>query len=239
MILFSNKCVTTRRFRAENSMIRRLLKAGVKNPNDYISFHSLRNHSMLDTNPITELIYVHSKLMIVDDKTVIIGSANINDRSMLGKRDSEVAVIINDESFEDGKMNGESFPSGIYAGHLRKFLFREHLGLLTVPPDTVDVTDPITDAFYKDVLLKTSKQNTKIFDEVFKCIPSDNVRSFASLKKYSDDSALCKRDPEEAEERLKGVEGFLVDLPLNFLCDEILTPSNLSREGIVGMNLWT
>lgn len=66
--------------RAENSIIRRLLKAGVKTPSDYISFHSLRNHSMLDSNLITELIYVHSKLMIVDDKTVIIGSANINDR---------------------------------------------------------------------------------------------------------------------------------------------------------------
>ena len=32
--------------------------------------------------------------MIVDDEKVIIGSANINDRSMLGYRDSEVGVII-------------------------------------------------------------------------------------------------------------------------------------------------
>jgi phosphatidylserine/phosphatidylglycerophosphate/cardiolipin synthase-like enzyme len=30
--------------------------------------------------------------MIVDDTYVIIGSANINDRSMLGDRDSEIAV---------------------------------------------------------------------------------------------------------------------------------------------------
>jgi phospholipase D1/2 len=60
--------------------------------------------------------------MIVDDKTVIIGSANINDRSLLGKRDSEVAVIINDEAFEDGKINGESFPCGHFAGGLRKHL---------------------------------------------------------------------------------------------------------------------
>jgi phosphatidylserine/phosphatidylglycerophosphate/cardiolipin synthase-like enzyme len=43
---------------------------------------------------VTELIYVHSKLLIADDRLVICGSANINDRSMLGKRDSEVAVII-------------------------------------------------------------------------------------------------------------------------------------------------
>jgi phosphatidylserine/phosphatidylglycerophosphate/cardiolipin synthase-like enzyme len=37
---------------------------------------------------------VHSKLLIADDHLVICGSANINDRSMLGKRDSEIAVII-------------------------------------------------------------------------------------------------------------------------------------------------
>ena len=31
-----------------------------------------------------DLIKVHTKLMIVDDLKVIIGSANINDRSMMG-----------------------------------------------------------------------------------------------------------------------------------------------------------
>ena len=39
-------------------------------------------------------MYVHSKLMIVDDDKCIIGSANINDRSMNGSRDSEIAVKI-------------------------------------------------------------------------------------------------------------------------------------------------
>lgn len=178
--------------------------------------------------------------MIVDDKTVIIGSANINDRSLLGKRDSEVAVIITDEAFEDGKMNGESFPCGLYAGHLRKHLFREHLGLLKFDDGKIDVTDPISDAFFKEVWQKSSKENTKIFDEVFRCIPSDKVRNFATLKKYnSDEAALCKSNVEEAEQRLKNVKGFLVDLPLNFLCEEILTPPGLSREGLISNNLWT
>lgn len=35
-------------------------------------------------------VYVHSKIMIIDDRTTLIGSANINDRSLLGSRDSEV-----------------------------------------------------------------------------------------------------------------------------------------------------
>lgn len=35
--------------------------------------------------------------MIIDDKAVIMGSANINDRSMKGSRDSEIAMIVEDE----------------------------------------------------------------------------------------------------------------------------------------------
>lgn len=34
--------------------------------------------------------------MIVDDRKLIIGSANINDRSMLGYRDSELALVAED-----------------------------------------------------------------------------------------------------------------------------------------------
>ena len=37
-------------------------------------------------------IYVHSKMMIVDDFYILLGSANINERSMAGSRDTEMAV---------------------------------------------------------------------------------------------------------------------------------------------------
>ena len=57
---------------------------------NYVSFCSLRTWGDLLGTPVTELVYIHSKLLICDDRTVICGSANINDRSMLGTRDSEV-----------------------------------------------------------------------------------------------------------------------------------------------------
>jgi phosphatidylserine/phosphatidylglycerophosphate/cardiolipin synthase-like enzyme len=43
-------------------------------------------------------VYVHSKIMIVDDCIALIGSANINDRSLLGSRDSEVPLLLDDFS---------------------------------------------------------------------------------------------------------------------------------------------
>lgn len=39
-------------------------------------------------------VYVHSKIMIIDDCTTLVGSANINDRSLLGSRDSEVYRLL-------------------------------------------------------------------------------------------------------------------------------------------------
>lgn len=137
--------------RGKSSIIARLKAAGVEDPSQYISFHSLRTHDLLNGTPVTELIYVHSKLLIADDKVVICGSANINDRSMIGKRDSEIAVIITDEEYEEGRMNGEVFPSGVFAGQLRRFLFKEHLGLIEPKLGReypIDVRDPICDGMF-------------------------------------------------------------------------------------------
>jgi hypothetical protein len=59
---------------------------GLSNWEHYIQFLSLRTHGRLveSSVPRTEIIYIHSKLMIIDDDAVILGSANINDRSMKG-----------------------------------------------------------------------------------------------------------------------------------------------------------
>jgi hypothetical protein len=38
------------------------------------------------------MIYVHAKGMVVDDEYVIVGSANINQRSLAGSRDTEIAM---------------------------------------------------------------------------------------------------------------------------------------------------
>ena len=52
------------------------------------------------------------------------GSANINDRSLLGKRDSELAVLIEDTEMEPSLMNGVEYQAGRFALSLRKHCFR-------------------------------------------------------------------------------------------------------------------
>ncbi|KAB2619097.1 phospholipase D alpha 1-like [Pyrus ussuriensis x Pyrus communis] len=86
-------------------------KGSNANPKDYLTFFCLGNRELeMDgeykppetPEPDTDykraqkarrfMIYVHSKMMIVDDEYIIIGSANINQRSMDGARDSEIAI---------------------------------------------------------------------------------------------------------------------------------------------------
>lgn len=77
-------------------MIDLLIEEGV-DISRYIGFYGLRTNDVLNGRPVENMIYVHSKVMIVDDKYAIIGSANINDRSMRGFRDSEIACLIEDD----------------------------------------------------------------------------------------------------------------------------------------------
>lgn len=52
------------------------------------------------------------------------GSANINDRSMLGSRDSELAVFVEDEERVPSIMGGEEYQAGPLTLALRKECFR-------------------------------------------------------------------------------------------------------------------
>lgn len=108
----------------EHSIYKYLKRHGITDPTEYITFHGMRNWSVLMGQLVQEIIYVHSKLMIVDDLHVICGSANINDRSMLGKRDSEVASLIKDEEFQDSILNGKRVRVGKYAFTLRQKIFK-------------------------------------------------------------------------------------------------------------------
>ncbi|XP_051151968.1 phospholipase D alpha 1-like [Andrographis paniculata] len=71
------------------------------------------------------MIYVHSKMMIVDDEYIIVGSANINQRSMDGSRDSEIAM----GAYQPHHLAGRQPARGQVHG-FRMALWYEHLGML-------------------------------------------------------------------------------------------------------------
>nr|XP_032834394.1 phospholipase D1-like [Petromyzon marinus] len=204
---------------------------------NHVSFCGLRTHAELGGHPVTELVYVHSKLMVVDDTTVIIGSANINDRSMLGRRDSEVALVAEDTNFVASTMDGKPYQAGAFAHSLRTYCFRLVLGLLDSPE--VDISDPVCDHFFKEVWMATAGRNATVYEKVFRCLPSDFVLNRRQLAAFVEEPAMARADPAGALARLADVRGFLVHFPLYFLRDENLLPALGTKEGLMPSELWT
>ncbi|RWR90170.1 C2 calcium-dependent membrane targeting [Cinnamomum micranthum f. kanehirae] len=126
-----------------------LERAGLSNdyrPQDYLNFYCLGKReagSSGETTPTNNaaesnalrmaqkfrrfMIYVHSKGMIVDDEYVIIGSANINQRSLDGSRDTEIAMGAYQPNYT--WVRKKSHPHGEVYGY-RMSLWAEHLGFL-------------------------------------------------------------------------------------------------------------
>lgn len=149
---------------------------------------------------VSEELYIHSKVLIADDRLVICGSANLNDRSQLGNHDSEIAVVIEDQDFVEGSMDGRPFRAARFATSLRRQLWRKHLGWLpdqpwdqptqnwtpvTRDPQDYDwgseadqaVADPMSNELWR-IWTKTARTNTEVFSKVFHNVPNDKVRTW-------------------------------------------------------------
>ncbi|XP_060768462.1 phospholipase D2 [Neoarius graeffei] len=223
--------------RGKYSILSRLKEEMQDEWTQYISLCGVRTRAELGHTPITELIYVHSKALIADDRRYIIGSANINDRSMMGNRDSELAVLVEDEERVPSRMNGEEYEAGPLALALRKECFRVLLGADSDP--SIDIDDPVSDHFFTEVWNKLAQSNASVYETVFRCLPSDSIRNLRELQEHVSVVALAQNDPEKAAEELRAIRGILVHFPLHFLCEENLLPSAVSKEGMVPLDVWT
>ncbi|KAI1653522.1 phospholipase D/nuclease [Daldinia decipiens] len=153
-------------------------------------------------NWIQEELYIHAKLLIADDRVVICGSSNLNDRSQLGNHDSELSIVMEDTDKIQSIMDGQRFEAGKHAATLRRYLWREHLGLL--PPQIHDasndpnaqppgqdspndiwdgdesykfVEDPMSDQLW-EMWTTSATKNTEIFRHLFHADPDDHVKTF-------------------------------------------------------------
>ncbi|XP_030402876.1 phospholipase D2 isoform X1 [Gopherus evgoodei] len=223
--------------RGDSSILCRLQAAIGDEWKNYISICGLRTHGELGGSLLTELIYIHSKLLIADDRRVLIGSANINDRSLLGRRDSELAVLVEDTELVPSVMDGQPYQAGKFALSLRLDCFRLLLG--GSGTSGLDVQDPLSDDFFHGVWKATALANANIYDQVFRCLPSNAVRSLRALREYAGVQNLAGVSPDLARQHLAQVRGHLVQFPLRFLAEESLLPPLNSKEGMIPVEVWT
>ena len=198
---------------------------------DYIAFFSLRNHALVNGIPKTELIYIHSKLMIVDDNYVICGSANINDRSMKGPRDSEFCALIKEKRTEYVTINGRKTKISRFGSSLRKALLSEHLG---INKHDVRLNDPTSDELHK-LIWETARNNTDLYRQIFMCYPDDYYTKFSMIpnKNSMQNKAQEYSLKKNYEEKKNQIIGHIVEFPLHFLEEEQLGISFFSKENLV------
>ena len=106
------------------------------------------------------MIYVHSKMMICDDEVIILGSANINQRSMGGNRDTEIAIGAQQNEYTMQKVG--SLPKGkVHA--FRMALWAEHLASVQPvfqDPSSRNCVCTVNDLAQKNWLQFTSQEPT-------------------------------------------------------------------------------
>jgi phospholipase D1/2 len=218
----------------------------------YISFFSLANYDFIFQRPHFSQIYVHSKLLLIDDKVAVIGSANINDRSMIGKHDSEIAVVIEDTNNTSTIMNGKIIKTGKSLKKLRKRLWREHIfgdnsfhqnksNDFSTHPHTgsknqetklaqrledLKYEDPISDKTYFSTK-KRARENTIIYEQVFPHYP---CKRHLTLVEYRKDLENYVQDtlnpsvivPENTLKLLSNIKGHIVEYPRDWLKNDPL-----------------
>ncbi|KAJ8431856.1 hypothetical protein Cgig2_023500 [Carnegiea gigantea] len=152
-------------------------KGIVANPKDYLSFFCVGNREVKKSgeyepeehpDPDTDyaraqehrrfMIYVHAKMMIVDDEYIIVGSANINQRSMDGARDSEIAM----GAYQPHHIAHRDQPARGQIHGFRMSLWYEHMGMLD-------------DAFLTPESVECVKKVNKIADKYWDLYSSESL----------------------------------------------------------------
>ncbi|WPN32697.1 phospholipase D-like domain-containing protein [Pseudomonas sp. P5_109] len=165
----------------------------------YLTLLNLRTWDTLGDRVVTEQIYIHSKLLIADDRVAILGSANINDRSLCGTRDSELAVIVRDSDSTDAKLDGtHNQKVGKTINKLRKDLWKKHFGMSQAKKNGPVAPFVVTEDFLNQPAAESTwqkiqeqaKNNSEAYEKTFDFIPqnfnSSQVIEASTISKYQD-----------------------------------------------------
>ncbi len=186
----------------------------------YLTLLNLRNCEVVGGKLRTEQIYVHSKLLIVDDAEVVIGSANINDRSLNGDRDSELAVFVNDTALRESMTHGCATKVCTFGHQLRTDLWRKHLALAGNDNAVVKPASALAGLMEQPA----TPQTVKLIQQIAKANQAAYERTFAHVprnKQVGDPGRkasiwpMVDRDPKKSEETLLNIQSYTRQMPFS------------------------
>jgi phospholipase D1/2 len=192
-------------FKGPNSMMGELKRRFPDvDPENYVTISCLRNWGKFKSGDYSnEMVYIHSKLMIVDDTIVFCSSANVNDRSMQGDRDSEIGVRIVGNEKIDIKMGGESFQVSRIGHELRTKAMARFTGRKQDDPEISDAV------LFFDDWRKIAASNQEIYMDVFQ-VTVETLEDPKDCKIIQDYNHTLKA---RNVERLQDIQGYVVPYP--------------------------
>jgi len=206
----------------------------------YLTVLNLRNYGRTAQGVLTEMVYVHSKFTIIDDAVAIIGTANINDRSLNGNGDTEIAAVVVDtaQAAMTEMGGGVRVVARRFARDLRRDVWRKHFGMAIDedtegsekkknPPEGIDIDRPLHPGTIEGIF-KVARANRSAYDEVFSHTPRDSFKTMTEGRKQyrkGDFSTMPPLRPkymkggthdiEKAHAYLRAhVHGFFLEMPL-------------------------
>ncbi len=227
--------------------VEKVIKEAKESWRPYLTILNLRNWQTLGQRPVTEQIYVHSKLLIVDDRVAVLGSANINDRSQLGDRDSELAVVLRDD--EQVKVSLDGVHQDLVSANVRRLrvqLWKKLFGFMGGIQPALDletvIDKPAAVESWKAVQ-RVSFANALAYKKAFPFLPNVDGgatsiwptwnRATRRLNAYMPfnerfwrpDDVLDKPSSWSAKSRTiekdpAGIKGFIVALPISWTDSE-------------------
>jgi phospholipase D1/2 len=235
--------------------VERLISEAKDDWKSYLTLLNLRNWQTLSKRPVTEQIYVHSKLLIADDRVAILGSANINDRSQLGNRDSELAIVVRDDEQVNVKLDGvHQEPVSANVHNLRVRLWKKLFGLMNgaEPASSLSglINKPASTAAWEEIQ-RVAYANALAYQNAFLFLANVHGKAssiwptwekdkrglnhhmpfderFWRVDDIMDEALSWKAKSRAPESSPKGIQGFIVALPTSWTEGE----NNMS-----GMNL--
>lgn len=211
---------------------------------EYIRFGTPRQIGRLGNDLVSEPVYIHSKVMIVDDRRAIIGSANINDRSLRGTRDSELCCVIEPGSAPDSPsrceitMNGKTYEACTPVHSLRVRMWADMVGVKvnSSKPDDMAQLDLLKDPFPGlELVMRRAEINTKAYLRVFPGMIPNVVYRISDFKRATAPVGP-DADPVVREQRLEDValiRGVITSWPFDFLKDEPIGIGFFEKEYMV------
>lgn len=211
---------------------------------EYVRFGTPRQIGRLGDELISEPVYIHSKVMIVDDKRAIIGSANINDRSLRGTRDSEIACVIEPGESRSSpsrctvQMNGRSYEACLPVHQLRVRMWADMIGVKvnSTKQDDLEQLELLKDPFSGlDLLMRRAEINTKAYLRLFPGMIPNVIYKISDFKRATA-SVGPEADAIVREQRLEDVaqiRGIITSWPFDFLKDEPIGIGFFEKEYMV------